>query len=77
MSKTVESLAAAALDLPSDQRLALAHRILTSVEPASSPALEEEWDAEIRDRIERLDSGALRAMSASDAFAAVDRAIRQ
>jgi len=77
MSKTLESLASEAMDLPSDQRFALAHRILTSVEPEVSPEVDAAWDAEIRDRIQRLDRGGARLVPASEAFAEVERRLRR
>lgn len=77
MSKTLETLAIEALDLPSDQRFALAHRILTSVEPEASQEIDAAWDAEIRDRIQRLERGDGRLVPASEAFAEVERRIRR
>lgn len=44
------------MHLPKDKRLALAHRILSSVEPSPNPTVETGWDAEIRERICRYDS---------------------
>jgi hypothetical protein len=77
MSKTLEALAAEAMDLPSDQRFALAHRILTSVEPEVSQEVDAAWDAEIRDRIQRLDRGDVRLVPASEAFAEMERRLRR
>ncbi|MGE4182968.1 MAG: addiction module protein [Limisphaerales bacterium] len=77
MSKTLESLASEAMDLPSDQRFALAHRILASVEPVLSPEVDAAWDAEIRDRIQRLDRGGARLVPAAEAFAEVERRLRR
>ena len=73
MSKSIDTLAKEAMDLPSDQRLALANRILTSVEPEASPQIEAEWDAEIRERIRRLDSEGVVPVPAAEAFATVKR----
>jgi hypothetical protein len=77
MSKTLETLAAEAMDLPSDQRFALAHRILTSVEPEVSQEVDAAWDAEIRDRIQRLDRGDVRLVPAPEAFAEMERRLRR
>ena len=77
MSKTLETLAAEAIDLPSDQRFALAHRILASVEPERSQEVDAAWDAEIRERIQRLDRGDARLVPASEAFAEVYRRLRR
>jgi putative addiction module component (TIGR02574 family) len=73
MSKTLETLAAEAMDLPSDQRFVLARRILASVEPEGSQEVDAAWDAEIRERIQRLDRGSVRLVPASEAFAEVHR----
>ena len=59
--------------LPPDQRLTLAHKILSSVEPAGSPGLEAEWNLEIRARIARYDRGETRGIPASEVFADLDR----
>lgn len=56
MSQTVDSIVAEAVQLPPDQRLILAHRILISVEPESSAAMDAAWDHEIRERIARYDA---------------------
>jgi len=77
MSKSLEALTTEAMDLPSDQRFALAHRILTSVEPQASQEIDAAWDAEIRDRIQRLDRGGVRLVTASEAFAEVERRLRR
>lgn len=77
MSKTLETLAAEAMDLPSDQRFALAHRILTSVEPEVSQEVDAAWDAEIRDRIQRLDRGGVCLVPVSEAFAEIERRLRR
>jgi putative addiction module component (TIGR02574 family) len=69
----VETLAKEAMQLPPDQRLTLAHKILSSVEPAGSPELEALWDTEIRARIARYDSGETQGMPASEVFAELDR----
>ena len=73
MSETVDSIVAEAVQLPPDQRLTLAHRILSSVEPESSAAMDAAWDREIRGRIARYDAGVVRTIPASEVFAELDR----
>ena len=75
MKGSVDTIAAEAVLLPADQRLALAQRILSSVEPPGSA--ETEWDAEIRDRIGRYDAGGVKSVPAAEAFAEVDRRLRR
>ena len=73
MAESVETLAEEAMQLPPDQRLTLAHKILSSVEPTASPELEAVWDTEIRARIARYDGGETRGIPASEVFAELDR----
>jgi putative addiction module component (TIGR02574 family) len=69
MSVTFESLSKDALDLPADQRLTLAHRLLESIEFDPDPAAEAAWEAEIVRRIERLKSGEAKVIPAAEVFA--------
>ena len=55
MAQTLDALAHDALVLPPDQRLALAYRLLASVERSSEPGAEEAWVTEIVSRIARVD----------------------
>ncbi|MBI2947776.1 MAG: addiction module protein [Verrucomicrobia bacterium] len=61
------------MQLPPDQRLTLAHRILSSVEPTGSSEIDAAWNAEIRERIARYDAGGVRSIPAAEVFAEVDR----
>lgn len=73
MIHTVEALAHDAIELPPDQRLSLAHRILASVEPDGGPAVDAAWDGEIRERIRRYDAGETKAIPAAVVFGELDR----
>jgi putative addiction module component (TIGR02574 family) len=77
MAGSIETLTSEAMQLPPDQRLTLAHRILSSVEPAVSREIDAAWDTEIRERIARYDAGTVRGISASEVFAEVDRRLRR
>jgi putative addiction module component (TIGR02574 family) len=77
MSATIETIVAEAVQLPPDQRLSLAHRILSSIEPEVSPEVESAWDSEIRNRIARYDTGAAKGVPASEVFAELDKRLRQ
>ena len=77
MSEAVDTIIAEAVRLPPDQRLTLAHRILTSVEPKESTETEAAWDKEIRERIARFDAGEVRSIPAVEVFAELDRRLRQ
>jgi len=69
MTATLDLLSHDALGLPPDQRVALAYRLLVSVEPDPEPGVDEAWDAEIVDRIACFDAGQSQTVSASDVFA--------
>lgn len=53
MAKAMEE----ALNLPLQQRLALAGFLLESAEAARDPEAEAAWEAEIRDRMQAIDDG--------------------
>jgi putative addiction module component (TIGR02574 family) len=77
MAGSIDILVSEAMHLPPDQRLTLAQRILSSVEPAASSELDTEWDAEIRERIAQYDAGGVRGIPAAEVFAELDRRLRQ
>ena len=77
MSESVETIVAEAVRLPPDQRLTLAHKILSSVEPEPSLETEAAWDREIRERMARYDAGELRAIPAAEVFAELDRRLQK
>src|SRR5487761_1010685 len=77
MSDSVEAIVAEAVQLPPDQRLTLAHKILSSVEPEPSAETDAAWDREIRERMARYDAGELQAIPAAEVFAELDCRLRQ
>ena len=52
--KTIEEILQVAEDLPLEQRLTLAHRLLAASAPSPSPEIEKAWDMAIRERIMRF-----------------------
>lgn len=68
----IEKILKEASDLPIDQRLTLAHRLLESTEPAVIDEVDHAWDNEIMRRIERYDQSLASSRSASDVFADLD-----
>ena len=72
MSK-IDQLFKEASELPEDQRLTLAHRVLASNEPPPSAEVQQAWDVEIRERIKRFDEGRGKSRPASEVFADLDR----
>lgn len=69
----LDDLLAAASKLPEDQRITLAHRLLTSTEPEATEEVEQAWDLEIRSRIASYDRGEGRSRPASEVLAQLDR----
>ena len=58
-----------------DERFTLAHRLLESVDAETECSAE--WDAEIRERIRRYDSGETRGIPGAEVFAEADRILRR
>jgi putative addiction module component (TIGR02574 family) len=77
MKESIETLLAEAMHLSTDQRMTLAHRMLSSIEPPASAEVEAAWDAEIRRRIARYDAGEVRAIPVAEVFAELDRRLGQ
>jgi putative addiction module component (TIGR02574 family) len=69
MNTTLESIACEALELPPDQRVTLAHRLLTSVDLAPEIGAAEAWQQEIERRIRNYDQGLSKTIPAAEAFA--------
>jgi putative addiction module component (TIGR02574 family) len=69
MSSALDALSQDALVLPPDERMALAYRLLASVEPKPEPGAEAAWDAEIAQRIARFDAGESQPVPAGEVFA--------
>ena len=72
-----EELMAEALRLPEDQKVSLAYRLLSSIEPPESTEIRAAWDAEIRRRIAAFDRGETQAIPAADVFNEVDRQLKK
>lgn len=67
--KTVEQILEDARELPRDQRLTLAHRILVADEADPPEEVSLAWDLAIRERIARYDRGESRARPVSEVLA--------
>lgn len=75
--KKVDEILKEAADLPVEDKLALAHKLLASSEPAVSHEIERAWDLEIRERIARYDAGETSARPASEVFSDIRRRLRE
>ena len=70
---SVDQLFEEAAQLPEDQKLTLAYRLLASGEPPITDEIEQEWDMVIRDRIQRYDQGKALSRSAGKVFSDLDQ----
>ena len=77
MAGTVDGLTKEAGDLPEDQRLTLAYRILSTLEPPISAEIEEAWEREIRSRIKEFREGKSKSIPADEVFAELDDALKK
>ena len=59
--------------LPDEQKLTLANRVLALTEPEPSEDVARLWDIEIRNRIERYDRGEARSRPVEDVLSDLDR----
>jgi len=73
MPTTIDTVAAEAMQLPEDQRMTLAHRLIASVEPHPDPEIEAAWEHEIHERIHRYDDRKSAAIAASQVFKELDQ----
>ena len=69
---TLDTLCKEAEQLPLDQRVALAHRMLASADPHTNVTIDQVWDDEIRARIKRFDEGTTKAIPAAEVFGKAD-----
>ena len=72
MQSKLEILEEKALQLPEDQRITLAHKILQSAEPPQDSDIGQWWEAELVRRIDLLDAGQTERHSASEVFRQLD-----
>lgn len=70
---SIDQLYEEAAQLPEDQKLTLAYRLLTSGEPPITDEIEQEWEVVIRDRIRRYDDGKAPSRSAGKVFSDLDQ----
>ena len=73
MAITIDTVVSKAMQLPKDQRLTLAHRLLSSIESAVDLEVEVAWDSEIRERIHRYDIGQSTTIPATQIFKELDQ----
>jgi hypothetical protein len=72
MMSSIDKLVDEARNLPQDQKLTLAKRVLELTETAITDDVEDEWDSELRARIQAYDAGRSRTRSAGEVFKDLD-----
>ena len=72
MMSSIQKLVEEARNLPDDQKLTLANRVLELAEQAITDDVEDEWDSELRARIQAYDAGRSQTKSAGEVFQDLD-----
>lgn len=71
MASSLQEVETAALELSPEERAQLAQRLLDSL--ARDPEVDAAWDAEIRGRVAKLESGAMDTTPVEEVFAEARR----
>ena len=66
-----------ALELPAKERAALAHDLLASLDGPPDADAAEAWEAEIARRLDDLESGQVRTVSAEEVLRRIDERLRR
>ncbi len=74
---TITEIEPKALELPENDRLVLAARLLLSVEPPSDKSVEEAWSQEIQQRILEIDQGRVEGIPLDLALTRLRQAARR
>ena len=70
MTTLVDELSQKALELPTEERVLLAERLLATVHEVD-PEVEAAWDVEIQRRLTEIDRGTAKLIPAEEVFAKV------
>jgi putative addiction module component (TIGR02574 family) len=76
MSTIVEEITLKARALPAEDRARIAEDLLSSLQEDTDPEIEAAWDAEIRRRLDEVDSGTAKLIPAAEVFAEVRRMLK-
>ena len=66
-----------ALELPAEERAALAHDLLASLDGPPDADAEEAWEAEISRRLEQLQSGQVQTVTSEEVLRRIDERLRR
>jgi putative addiction module component (TIGR02574 family) len=75
MTTLVEELSKRALELPPEERVRLAEKLLATVHEVDAE-VEAAWDQEIQRRLAEIDSGTAKLIPAEEVFAEVRRILK-
>jgi putative addiction module component (TIGR02574 family) len=75
MTTLVDELSQKALELPTEERVRLAERLLATVHEVD-PEVEAAWDVEIQRRLAEIDDGTAKLIPAEEVFAEVRRILK-
>ena len=73
MSHTLEELELHAMRLPADEKALLVLQLLESLEPSDTGDVADAWQHEAELRLDAVEAGTARTVSADDVFAKLDR----
>ena len=73
MNRVMEDVARDATQLPRQQRLALARFLLELDAAPSTESVDNDWDTEIRDRVQAVQSGQAKALPYAEVLARIDQ----
>ncbi len=76
-SATLKHALDLALELPADERAALAHDLLASLDDPPDVDAAQAWEAEIAVRLDELESGQAQTVSAEEALHRIDERLRR
>jgi putative addiction module component (TIGR02574 family) len=68
MSSAAKAILESALKLDPAEREALAHELLESIDASADPELSPAWEAEIEQRLRKIESGEATFVSADEVF---------
>jgi putative addiction module component (TIGR02574 family) len=75
MTTLVDELSQKALELPAEERVRLAEKLLATVHEVD-PEVEAAWDVEIQRRLAEIDTGSAKLIPAEEVFAEVRRILK-
>ena len=76
-STTLQRALDLALELSENERAALAHDLIASLDGPADPGAQQAWEAEITNRLDEVEAGNARTVDASEALHRIDDRLRR